>query len=155
MDSFQEHISKLSPPMPERTGSYGVGMYGIGARWVIAQHRLWQPHDFKVDTERGSDFRFFSTYMFFMHGGAGYTRFIQNIGMAFYGWCLLLFFFWFFNFLENHYRSRSMVFPFAFDCFYLRFITMQCNHAITASTVSEGYIVFDYYFPRAATSRID
>lgn len=26
---------------------------------------------------------FFSTYMFFMHGGAGYTRFIQNIGTAF------------------------------------------------------------------------
>lgn len=32
MNSSQEHISKMSPPMPERTGSYGVGMYGIGAR---------------------------------------------------------------------------------------------------------------------------
>lgn len=31
MNSSQEHISKMSP-MPERTGSYGVGMYGIGAR---------------------------------------------------------------------------------------------------------------------------
>lgn len=28
----KEHIGRMSPAMPERTGSYGVGMYGIGAR---------------------------------------------------------------------------------------------------------------------------
>lgn len=28
----KEHITKMSAPIPERTGSYSVGMYGIGAR---------------------------------------------------------------------------------------------------------------------------
>lgn len=29
---LQDHMSKVSPPIPERSGTYGVGMYGIGAR---------------------------------------------------------------------------------------------------------------------------
>ncbi|KAF7585234.1 hypothetical protein BBP40_011607 [Aspergillus hancockii] len=28
----KDHVSKISTPLPERGGSYGVGMYGIGAR---------------------------------------------------------------------------------------------------------------------------
>ncbi|KAL1988295.1 hypothetical protein VTN96DRAFT_270 [Rasamsonia emersonii] len=28
----KDHMSKVSPPIPERSGTYGVGMYGIGAR---------------------------------------------------------------------------------------------------------------------------
>jgi len=28
----KDHMSKVSPTIPERTGTYGVGMYGIGAR---------------------------------------------------------------------------------------------------------------------------
>ncbi|KAJ5168213.1 uncharacterized protein N7482_003807 [Penicillium canariense] len=30
--SYQDHVSKVSTPLSERGGSYGVGMFGIGAR---------------------------------------------------------------------------------------------------------------------------
>jgi hypothetical protein len=29
---LKEHVSKVSTPLPDRGGSYGVGMFGIGAR---------------------------------------------------------------------------------------------------------------------------
>lgn len=33
MAGFQkDHVSKVSTPLADRSGSYGVGMFGIGAR---------------------------------------------------------------------------------------------------------------------------
>lgn len=96
---------------------------------------------------------FFSTYMFFMHGGAGYTRFIQNIGTAFTDGVFL---FSRFLIIPKIITGFVLWFSLRLQLLFLCFIAMRCNHAMTVSfSLRKDILCLTITVPRAGGSWID
>lgn len=88
-----------------------------------------------------------------MHGGAGYTRFIQNIGTAFTDG---VFFSSRFLIIPKIITGFSLWVSLRLQLLFLRFITMRCNDAMTASfSVRKDILCLTTSAPRAGGSWID